>query len=495
MTATQLAPAAPYTQGAARPVGLYGRISKRKGGDGKGAYVKISDQHQDTWARMADHFPGAAPVTYQDNLSAWDPDVVRPDWERFLEDVWAGRFQAVGAWASDRYTRQPRQLEELWAACQATGTQLWTLHSGHVSSALMLRIEGAIAAEESDLKSGRIRMRHASKAAQGEFHGGKRRYGYTPGMDELVPHEAAVIRDLAARILAGSTLASLARELNERGEPTALSTPDNPVRWTGPNLSVMLRRPHLAGLRTHTPKGTDQATLVDAAWPAVLDRSTWERLQLVLGKPDRKANQTGNARVYLLAGLATCATCGAVLRGRPEYDRKGNGVRKTAYQCRTGRHCYRPVEDVDAVVERRVVRRLSRMTAAGHLVLDGQPDELDALAAERDGLQARLAEYADAAATMSPAAYAAATASLEKELARVQAELVRVEASKARPLAVLEGMTGPGAPEAWAQADLGRRRAVLALLGTYALRGAATRRAPFTPDDVVVTWKIGKGLD
>ena len=492
MTATQLATAAPYA--ATKPVGLYGRVSKRKGGDGKGAYVKIGDQHQDTWARMAPTFPGSAPVTFQDNLSAWDPDVTRPGWDAFLADVWAGRFAAVGAWASDRYTRQPRQLEELWAACQASGTQLWTLHSGHVSSALMLRIEGAIAAEESDLKSGRIRMRHASKAAAGEFHGGKRRYGYTPDMSDLVPAEAAVIRDLAARVLAGSTLASLARELNDRGVPTALSTPENPVAWTGPNLSVMLRRPHLAGLRTHTPKGSDQATLVDAAWPAVLDRSTWERLQLVLGRPDRKTTQpaTGNARVYLLAGLATCAECGKPLRGRPGTTK--NKARR-AYACASGRHCYRAVEDVDATVEARVVRRLSRMTAAGALVLDGDQDQVGDLAAERDGLQARLAEYAAAAATMSPAAYAAATTALETELARVQAELVRVEATKARPLAVLEGMTGPGAPEAWKAADLGRKRAVLALLGTYALKGAVTRRAPFSPDDVVVTWKIGKALD
>jgi hypothetical protein len=75
-----------------------------------------------------------------------------------------------------------------------------------------------------------------------------------------------VIRDLAAKILAGSTLGSLAADLDARGVPTALGG-----KWTGPNVSVLLRRPHLVGRRVHLGK------TYEADWPAILDVSTWER--------------------------------------------------------------------------------------------------------------------------------------------------------------------------------------------------------------------------
>jgi hypothetical protein len=66
---------------------------------------------------------------------------------------------------------------------------------------------------------------------------------------------------------------------------------------------------------------------------------------------------------------------------------------------------------------------------------------------------------------------------------------VRREASA--PVAVLDGMTGPGARAAWEGADLGRRRAIIDTLAEVRLRGAATRRAPFQSSDVELVWKIG----
>jgi DNA invertase Pin-like site-specific DNA recombinase len=443
--------------------------------------VSIDNQQADTWARMADTFPGATVVPFRDNLSAWDPEAVRPEWDALLDGIRAGRFAAVGAWAPDRFTRQPAQAEALWAACQASGTELWTAHAGHVTSMLMLRIQMAIAADESDTKSRRLKMKHQGKADRGQFHGGKRRFGYTADMTAVVEHEAAVIREAAAAVLAGSTLASVARDLDARGVATALGG-----KWTGSNLSTMLRRPHLAGLRVHG-KAPNQTTTT-ATWDPILDRSTWERLQLLLGKPERRTSHS-NARVYLLAGWATCAACGSPLRGRP--GTKANPDRR-AYACATGRHFYRATEDVDAVVETRLVRRLSRMSAAGAIVLDDQgQDQVEALAAERDALVARLGEYADAASTMSVAAYAAATAALEAEVAAVDQRMVEADANQARPLAVLDGMTGAGAAEAWAAASLGRKRAILDVLCQVSVvGGAATGRRTFEPEDVVVLWKI-----
>jgi hypothetical protein len=151
------------------------------------------------------------------------------------------------------------------------------------------------------------------------------------------------------------------------------------------------------------------------------------------------------------------------------------------------------VEDVDQVVEAHVVRRLERMTEAGLVVLDGQRDELAELAAERDALLARQEELAEAYAAggIPVSVLATSTQAIEAQLEGIHRAMVQAQDTHARPSAVLEGMTGPGAAEAWAatEGDLGRRRAILALLCTVELKGAATKRAPFSPDDVVVTWK------
>ncbi|MFH1329413.1 MAG: recombinase family protein, partial [Actinomycetota bacterium] len=79
-----------------------------------------------------------------------------------------------------------------------------------------------MASYESDIKSERIRRKHADLAAKGAVSGGgPRPFGYGPDRLHLVPDEAALIREAASRVIAGESLRSVCRDFNERGITTS----------------------------------------------------------------------------------------------------------------------------------------------------------------------------------------------------------------------------------------------------------------------------------
>jgi hypothetical protein len=80
---------------------------------------------------------------------------------------------------------------------------------------------------------------------------------------------------MARRTLAGESLASLCRELNERGIPTAAGG----GRWNPTTLRRILIGPHLAGLRVYGEQ------LYPAAWPAILAEDTHHALRVLLTDP------------------------------------------------------------------------------------------------------------------------------------------------------------------------------------------------------------------
>src|SRR4029450_4790799 len=187
--------------GDTRPWASYARKSKRTKGDGAGALLTFARQHEENLDRLHSVHPGVRVVEFQDNMSAWNEDVARPDWERLLVELADGKYAGVIGWHSDRFTRQPIQLEYLFRACRQGRTQLWTARSGHVTDETMLRIEGALAASESNQKAARLVSRHRQIAKSGGFHGGKRRFGYHPSMTLIRKDEAVVVRELFHRLL------------------------------------------------------------------------------------------------------------------------------------------------------------------------------------------------------------------------------------------------------------------------------------------------------
>jgi hypothetical protein len=80
----------------------------------------VERQRHDCQA-LADWLGWQVHGTYVDNdLSAWTGKR-RPDYQRMLADIRAGKIDAVVVWHEDRLTRLPRELEEFADACLKAG--------------------------------------------------------------------------------------------------------------------------------------------------------------------------------------------------------------------------------------------------------------------------------------------------------------------------------------------------------------------------------------
>jgi site-specific DNA recombinase len=245
--------------------GLYLRISR----DAEARGLGVSLQRKDGEA-LASRLGWPILQEYSDNdLSASKYSrKPRPGYLQMLQDLQEGAINAVVVYDQDRLVRQPKELEELFEVCDRAHAWHIAAVSGEIDvrnsdDLFRARILAAVNAKESDNISRRVRRKQRELAEQGRPHGGPRRYGYRRDFGAIEPDEAAIIRELARRTLAGESISFLCRDLNARGAPTAVGG-----RWTPSTLRRVLIGPHLAGLRVYGEQ------TFPAAWPAILSADT-----------------------------------------------------------------------------------------------------------------------------------------------------------------------------------------------------------------------------
>jgi site-specific DNA recombinase len=257
-------------------------------------------------------------LVFLDNArAAWLPGRRRPGWEAMLAAARAGLFARLVVYRPERLLRHPDDLLELFAAVRshrielAGHTEGWDLADRAALGALRERAERAV--REALLVSEKARAAHAQAAEAGRAHGGGRRpYGYARGMGELIEAEARVVREIYARYLGGEPQRALARELNERGVPTALGE-----LWAPGKVTRILDAPRYAGIRVFRgqivllPDGSYQM----GAWPACVNLDQWERVRQLRAKAARDAANRRPDQRYLLTGLVECTGCGNSMVG------------------------------------------------------------------------------------------------------------------------------------------------------------------------------------
>jgi site-specific DNA recombinase len=409
----------------------------------------------------------------------------REQFAALLAHIRSGAVAYVLVWVVDRVIRDTDDLSDLLAACRQGGALLVQTASGTTCNpndpedVLRLKISGAVAEYEVAKMSMRVLRAQAERVKVGATHGGPRRFGYEPGMTDIRESEAHWVRWMAAGVLAGRSLKSLTAELNANQVKTATG-----IAWRASNLGQFLRRPMLAGLRTHKGEIVGQA-----AWPAILELSTWEAVRVLLEDPARRTSQT-QARRYLLSSLAVCGVCGSVLRGR------NNGYRdavRPSYICEENRCISRRADLVEERVRLEVVERLSKIDAAAVLAEpDDSPSEADQLRARIDTLKANLRALADEAVLglITRDQLHSATATVNAEIAKLEAQTATLALAETQPLAVLQGLAGrPDAAALFDALDLDRRRAIVDALCTVTVHRAARKGARFDPALVQVDWK------
>jgi site-specific DNA recombinase len=346
---------------------------------------------------------------------------------------------------------------------------------------------------ESEHKGERVRAARRQAAEQGRWQGGCRPFGFEPDGTTLRPAEAAAIAHASEAIVAGASLRSIVRDLNDAGHHTVWGHP-----WTSVAVRDMLRRPRNAGLTNY---GTET---FPATWPAIVPEGTWRAVVSILGNPTRRTNTSGSNKVkWLGSGLYVCGACGQPAL-RVSYI--GNH-RHPAYRCRAqdnthhrSGHVARAAPPLDDYVERIIVARLQRPDTTSLFTTPADADlDTTALHTEAAALGQRLtdlsAAFAEGAITL--AQLRTGTGKLRDRLTEIEDTLTA--AAKVNPLIGLAGQ--PNIADIWYGTtpdrsdglDLGRCRAVLATLLTVTVLPTSKGRRPdgsyFNPTGIHLDWK------
>lgn len=403
----------------------------------------------------------------------------------------------------DRIARSTRDLNTLIDHKLALVTVDGEIDLASADGELRASVLASVARFEVRRKAERQRRASDQRAAMGRPTA-RPGYGYrrVGGRDVIVPEEAAVIREAASRVLEGESMRSLSADLNRRGVPSPRTaerarsavdfSPVSPILWQGITLRQVLRRPSLAGLRTH--RGNVVGSF-DPDWhPAILDTATHERLVALFNDPERaSSSKLGHPPRYLLSGIAWCGRCGDTLGGRmvrlpgwtPKPGQKSKPT-KPAYACRTCTKVRRLQDPVDMIVTEALLRRLEREDAAD-LFTTGDPTTARELRAQLDAVTARLATAADmfASGTIDGDQLARITAGGRAEREQLEADL-----SAALPPALPSDAVGPGVRTAWEHYDVERRRLILATVARVTILPSRPGRS-FDPELIRIEWLTG----
>jgi DNA invertase Pin-like site-specific DNA recombinase len=413
---------------------------------------------------------------YMDNDTSASTRKPRPEYTRLMADIRNGAISAVVVWDLDRLHRRPIELEQFMELADERGVALATV-TGDVdlstdNGRLFARIKGAVARAETERKVARMKSRYRQDAERGVSHcGPARAFGYTPD-EKLDPVKSNAVRKAYADILAGRTLYSIAKDWNAKGFTSARGK-----AWSHPGVRAVLLNPRNAGLRAHRGE-----IVAQAAWPAIVDRDTYDGVVALLTDPGRRFGGA-HARKYLLSGLAVCGKCGARLGSALPHKRS-----KPRYQCKSCHGSSRKIEWVDEFVLDVVAERLSREDALELINKRDAPD-LAALRAQSTALreQQNAMAVAHAKQQVTLSQLIAFNEDVDAQLARIKAQTE--DDGKAR---ILKGVIVVGDRAAVRRkldgCDLDRQRAIVDVLLTVTVLPGQTR-GPLRTDLLPIAWK------
>lgn len=376
----------------------------------------------------------------------------RPKFKQILTAMRDGKMDVLVTWENSRAQRDSEVYVELRKLCEQYNV-LWAyggeVHDMRDPADRAKTAQDAVRAEsESDGISIRVSRGVRKRAKRGLWHG-PLQYGYKreydPDTGEVLrqvkdPVTSKVVREIAERLLAGDSVASIVNSLNERGVPCARSG-----EWNASKVRHIALNKVVAGLRVH--KGQ---VVGEGQWPAIVTATEHASLTALLTNPARRTNKDGTRVKHLLSGIATCGRCESPV-GRIRAD----GFE--AYACRKSRHVVRLQARVDEFIQEALLTALEDPGMADLFRVE-QTDDIATAINEAKELRARLESFYRQAALgkISAAGLEAVEAEL---LPLVEQAEERVE--NAAVPGVLAGLVGPNARQVWAALSLVQKRAAI----------------------------------
>ncbi len=490
---------------------LYARISLDKSGEQVGVSRQLHDMRALAEAR---DFKVVTEITENDITAS--KGLRRPGYERVWQLVRAGSVDHVVAWQSSRLMRSRKDRAEVISTFGKHNVDVIAVKGPSLDLRSAYGRGMADMMTSFDTMEGEVKAERVSAAIADLARRGKA-WGYCPyGWDRVGrgihaqhvvnEHEAEIVRELVARLLAGESLNELYRDMNARGESapgyalwmkmpadlreqrSAKGRKPPTQRWAKSTIRTLVTRDANIAVRRYRRRDNG-GTEMPGDWPPIVDRAKHERVVALLASPERRSHsgQRPGARKHLLThGIGKCGICGGMLR---VARRNGRSDQTLIYMCAGRSGCTGRVQQhVDDLVARVVIGRLSKPDALDWLL--GDDEQARRLAQRCEELQRRLDEAAD-----SQADGKITIRQLERITARLMPEVAGAErdrdaAVRSLDVDALRPLAGPEAAARWEAMSVAARRAVLETLGieVVLLRREKHGRG-FEPETVLIEWR------
>lgn len=288
---------------------IYARLSDNKTGEQQSVPQQIDGLRR--WIEREGWTEAQEPIAEEGSASEYRR-TDRARWGEVTDLVASGDIDAVLVWEQSRISRDGMDYEKFRRACIEHGVLLGINGRLHdftdVEDDFMLGLGSNLSRRESAMISKRVRRHTVAAAKAGRPHG-RRQYGYRRIYDDagrLVEtiedrDTGPVVRDMFADFLAGTSLRSIAIDLNERGVPTRT---DKSTEWTASAVRDALTNRSYVGDRVHQGK-----VVGPAAWPPLVSREDFDETQAMI--ENRPKPPRGPRVRHLLSGLAACGVCGS----------------------------------------------------------------------------------------------------------------------------------------------------------------------------------------
>lgn len=447
---------------------IYVRISKDKIGAGIG----VERQEKDCRA-LAKRLGVTVVAVFVDNDMSAYSGKPRKDYLAMLDYLRAGNVEMVLAWHTDRLHRSPVELEEYITVCEPRSVPTTCVKAGTLDlttsmGRMQARIAGAVARQEVEHMSERIRGQKVDAAGNGKWLGGGRPFGYRLLFDtpepphkvigvELDEPEAAAIRDAVRRVLAGETTYAVMK-LWQATVPAARGG-----AWQAQNIRKVLCRAVNAGLTEH--KGE---IVGKSEWPAIISEDDFHAVRAILKDPSRITYPGVRSLKWVGSGVYRCGACGLDLRPASATNRDGS--KRRIYRCRAGLagHVNINAEPVDRKVIEAVCRVLDERGAG--LIPDRNVEATKELHAKANTSQARLNVLTDMLGDgeLTRAEFLRQRERITEKLAEVNLAL-----ESTRSGGVLDGVADAASPgAAFRDQPVARQRAIIDALVSVTVRPA-----------------------
>src|SRR5664280_689998 len=269
------------------------------------------------------------------------------EFQRLFEDIRLKRVNVILAGSLDRVSRSVKDFQHLLEVLTKEEVELIslkeTLHTSTAHGRFFVNLMASLAELERDRTAERNSATTLSRADRGLWNGGML-LGYDLGEKKgslvVNEREAEIVRTAFETYLQTGSILKTVTTLNDRGFRTKgyssrRGKTHPPKRFWYTSMRWLLCNPaYIAKKEVNKKKRPlDQSRLpesqryrvVDANWPPIVSKETFDKVQLLLGENLRSGHNRADTKkhVYLLQGLVTCGKCTGHMEGRSGTGRLG----------------------------------------------------------------------------------------------------------------------------------------------------------------------------